>query len=82
MIISVRCFTCGKLMGNKYDYFCKKVIEKKIKLGGKTDQPAVIDVLEEDIKKTSEGEVLDDLGCIRYCCRKILLTHISLIDEI
>ena len=82
MIIPVRCFTCGKLTGNKYKYFCEKVLERKIKLDIKTDQPSVIEVLEEDVKKTPEGEVLDELGCIRYCCRKTLLTHIPLMKDI
>ena len=82
MIIPVRCFTCGKLTGNKYKYYYEKVLERKIKLDLKTDQPSVIEVLEEDVKKTPEGEVLDELGCIRYCCRKTLLTHIPLMKDI
>lgn len=82
MIIPVCCFTCGKTLGNKYDYYCKKVVERKLKLNINPDQPSIIDVNEDDIKKTPEGEVMDELGLIRYCCRKIFLTHISLIDEI
>jgi len=27
------------------------------------------------------GKVLDDLGAKKYCCRKTLLTHAELIDE-
>lgn len=26
------------------------------------------------------GEVLDDLGIDRYCCRRMLLSHIKLVD--
>ncbi len=26
--------------------------------------------------------VLDDLGLERYCCRRMILTHVELIDEI
>ena len=37
---------------------------------------------EDNQTKTPEGEVMDELGLVRYCCRKIFLTHISLIDEI
>lgn len=32
---------------------------------------------EEDPKK-----ILDDLGFDRYCCRRIFLSHVDLIDEI
>jgi DNA-directed RNA polymerase subunit N (RpoN/RPB10) len=27
-------------------------------------------------------EVLDDLGVERYCCRRMLLSHVDLVDEI
>jgi len=26
------------------------------------------------------GRVLDDLGVDRYCCRRMLLTHVELVD--
>ncbi|HHI30619.1 DNA-directed RNA polymerase subunit N [Methanosarcinales archaeon ex4484_138] len=26
------------------------------------------------------GRVLDDLGVDRYCCRRMLLTHVGLVD--
>ena len=32
MIIPVRCFTCGKVIGNKYETYLKRVNEKKLKL--------------------------------------------------
>jgi len=28
------------------------------------------------------GKVLDDLGVRRYCCRRMLLSHVDLIDEV
>ncbi len=31
---------------------------------------------------TPEGEALDRLGMQRYCCRRMLLTHIDLIDKL
>ncbi|MCW7076565.1 MAG: DNA-directed RNA polymerase subunit N [Candidatus Syntropharchaeales archaeon] len=27
------------------------------------------------------GEVLDDLGVERYCCRRMLLTHLEIVDK-
>ncbi|MHA1238538.1 MAG: DNA-directed RNA polymerase subunit N [Candidatus Odinarchaeia archaeon] len=59
MIIPIRCFTCGALIGDKWEEF-----KKRIENG-------------EDPKK-----VLDDLGVKRYCCRRMFLSHIDLIDEI
>ena len=59
MIIPVRCFSCGKLVGDKWEPFAKRV-----EAG-------------EDPK-----EVLNNLGVTRYCCRRMLLSHVELIDEI
>jgi len=59
VIIPIRCFTCGALIGDKWEEF-----KKRIENG-------------EDPKK-----VLDDLGVKRYCCRRMFLSHIDLIDEI
>ena len=41
---------------------------------------------EEFKKRVDEGEdpkkVLDELNVKRYCCRRMLLSHIDLIDEL
>jgi len=59
MIIPVRCFSCGFLIGDKWEDFAMRV------KGG------------EDA-----GKVLDNLGVKRYCCRRMLLSHVEVIDEI
>ncbi len=59
MIVPVRCFTCGKVLADKY-YVFKERVEKG-----------------EDPEK-----VLDDLGVERYCCRRTLLSHVELIDQV
>ena len=59
MIIPVRCFTCGKLISDKWEEFTSRV-----KAG-------------EDAKK-----VLDSLGLTRYCCRRMILSHIDISDSI
>ncbi|GBC75755.1 hypothetical protein HRbin06_01077 [archaeon HR06] len=59
MLIPIRCFTCGNLIGDKYEEFVRR-----IKNG-------------EEAKK-----VLDDMKIERYCCRRMLLTHIEVIDQI
>lgn len=41
---------------------------------------------EEFCKRVEKGEdpekVLDDLGVKRYCCRRMLISHVQLIDEL
>ena len=44
------------------------------------------DKWEDFARRVKEGEdagkVLDDLGVSRYCCRRMLLSHVEIIDEI
>lgn len=75
MIIPIRCFTCGKVIGNKY----KTYIEKTKK---KNDEQTTIDINSKTVKKTEEGKVMDELGLERYCCRKVIMTHVDLVDII
>jgi DNA-directed RNA polymerase subunit N (RpoN/RPB10) len=35
-----------------------------------------------EIKRKNAGEVLDELGLERYCCRTVFLTHVDLIHDI
>ncbi|MFQ5832782.1 MAG: DNA-directed RNA polymerase subunit N [Candidatus Thorarchaeota archaeon] len=58
MIIPVRCFTCGKVVADKFEQF-----KRQVRQG---EDPAV---------------VLDSLGLHRYCCRRMLLSHIDIIDS-
>ncbi|KHN74698.1 DNA-directed RNA polymerases I, II, and III subunit RPABC5 [Toxocara canis] len=59
MIIPVRCFTCGKVIGNKWD--------------------AYLGLLQSEY---SEGDALDALNLRRYCCRRMLLSHVDLIEKL
>jgi len=59
MIIPIRCFTCGKVIGNKWEMY--------------------LALLEND---ETEAEALDKLGMKRYCCRRMLLTHVDLIQKL
>jgi len=59
IIIPVRCFSCGSLIGDKWEDFAKRVKEGE-----------------------DSGKVLDSLGVKRYCCRRMLLSHVEVIDEI
>ncbi|MFQ6085306.1 MAG: DNA-directed RNA polymerase subunit N [Candidatus Bathyarchaeia archaeon] len=46
----------------------------------------IADKWEDFSKRVKRGEppkeVLDDMGVKRYCCRRMLLTHVSVIDRI
>jgi DNA-directed RNA polymerases I, II, and III subunit RPABC5 len=58
MIIPVRCYSCGKVVGNLYEPY-KALLAKD----------------------HTEAEALEALGLERYCCRRMILTHIELADD-
>ena len=83
MIIPVKCMTCNKVLADKYNYYERELLRKKLALNVDIDiDPLIININAKDIKKTIAGEIMDDLGLIRICCRKVMLTSINIIDEI
>jgi DNA-directed RNA polymerase subunit N len=59
MIVPVRCFSCGKVIGDKWEEF-----------------------KERTSKGEDAGDVLNDLGLDRYCCRRMILSHVEIIDDV
>jgi|TARA_B100001057_G_C22393928_1_gene773278 DNA-directed RNA polymerase subunit N (RpoN/RPB10) len=76
MIIPVKCFTCGKVLGDKYLFYLKEVRKRKIEMGENPDN--VVYLTKEFSKKTPEGDVMDILGLNRSCCRRHMLTHVDI----
>ncbi len=76
MIVPVRCVTCGKVIGSKYYYYKEEVAARK-KKAGLPNEDTVINMNSSHIEKTIEGQILDELGLIRLCCRKVFLGHIE-----
>ena len=77
MIIPVKCFTCGKVLADKYQYYQKTVAEMKLK--NKEELSEIKYLNSNNIKKTAEGKVMDDLGLTRMCCRRHMLTHVDIL---
>ena len=76
MIIPVKCFTCGKVIADKYLYYLREVRKRKLSLGENPDN--VVYLTKEFSKKTPEGEVMDELKLTRSCCRRHMLTHVDI----
>ena len=81
MIIPIRCYTCSKLLADKYEYYESELLRKKLAMNT-TEDPLIININASDIQKTIAGEIMDELGLTRICCRKVMLTSINIIDEI
>jgi DNA-directed RNA polymerase subunit N (RpoN/RPB10) len=76
MIIPVKCFTCGKVLADKYMYYTREV--RKMKLDKGQDPDKVVYLTKDYSEKTAEGIVLDNLGLTRMCCRRHMLTHVDI----
>ena len=59
MIVPVRCFSCGKVVGDKWEDYNRRVEAGE-----------------------NASDVLDDLGVTRYCCRRMLLSHTEILDDV
>lgn len=42
----------------------------------------LIGTVKEDGDTTSDGDAMDQLGLSRYCCRRMMLTHVDLIEKL
>jgi DNA-directed RNA polymerase subunit N (RpoN/RPB10) len=83
MIIPVRCFTCNKVISDKWIPFVEQV--KKEKTGDVDNDIKDLDIEYIDLDKPNksvEGKVMDDLGLHRYCCRRMFLGNVHLITYI
>jgi DNA-directed RNA polymerase subunit N (RpoN/RPB10) len=67
MIIPVRCVTCGKVIGDKWRWFERKLDEE----GPTTDEA-----------KSKKARLMDELGLKRMCCRRHMLTTVDVMDKI
>jgi DNA-directed RNA polymerase subunit N (RpoN/RPB10) len=76
MIIPVKCFTCGNVLANKYQYYLREVRMMKTKSG--EDPENVVYLTKDNAKKTPEGIVMDNLKLTRMCCRRHMLSHVDI----
>lgn len=83
MIIPVRCFTCNRVLGSKYQAFQDFVKENQ------PDHSKIENILKGD----PDGKLLDEetvyqkgfkkIGINdRYCCKRHIISHIDLIEKI
>jgi DNA-directed RNA polymerase subunit N (RpoN/RPB10) len=76
MIIPVKCFTCGMVIADKYEYYINEV--KRLKIAEDKDPDDVVYLTKDFRDKTPEGKVLDRLKLTRSCCRRHMLTHVDI----
>lgn len=77
MIIVVRCWTCGKVLGNKiraYERLCKNAQQHSE--GSGSEQHAYLE------PGQSRDQAMEELGITRLCCRRHMLGHIDMVDDL
>ena len=81
MIIVVRCFTCGKVLADKWDYYeqaCRELADGNGAEAAEGAEGAV----EAQASKSGRGKILDRLQLDRICCRRHFLGHVDMMDVI
>ena len=87
MIIPVRCFTCGKVLGDKWNTY-KKLLAKK-NVDNKKNKYTINDITitskDDPLKhfdNNHQDKILNKMNITKMCCRRHMLTHVDLIDII
>ena len=78
MIIPVRCMNCGKLLADKWLEYTRRLKEIQ---GDNYGNRTYFDGT-ESLEKTPEAQAMEEFEFLRYCCRKVFLTHVDLIRNI
>ena len=82
MIIPVRCFTCGSVLGDKWIPYVTTVTEEKNKSSDQLDSESTTYIDLKKPEKSIEGLVLDEMGIHKYCCRRMMISKVHMISYI
>jgi DNA-directed RNA polymerase I, II, and III subunit RPABC5 len=85
MLIPIRCFTCGKVLADKWNPFVE--IVKNERGGGELNlnnniELEYLDTKSPEATKSIEGDILDKLNITRYCCRRMMLGTVNIVSDI
>ena len=80
MIIPIRCFSCNNLIGDKYVIYTE--LNKKINPENNVTTIDTNLINEGKVDTSTQGQILDDLNIKRYCCRRMFLTQVDIVDII
>ena len=72
----VKC-SCGKVLGSKYEYYYEQVYKAKVAKNIDVDRTQYLSKKSSSTKSV-EGEVLDEMRILKYCCRREMLTAVKM----
>ena len=83
MIIPVRCFTCGFVLGDKWIPYVTTVQEEKNTSNEEvTEEPTTTYINLKNPVKSIEGKILDEMNIHKYCCRRMMISNVHMISYI
>tara|TARA_Y100001958_G_C21125015_1_gene467996 strand:- start:429 stop:671 length:243 start_codon:yes stop_codon:yes gene_type:complete len=80
MIIPVRCFTCGKVLGNLWEKYNEELQKSYNSEVSNNELMRIVDL--QNNEESAEKKILDNLGIKRYCCRRVMLSTVDLVEKI
>ncbi len=80
MIIPIRCTSCGKVIAHLWEEYNEKVQNSYNEKVPVNNSKRIVDVKESE--ESDEKKILDEMGLKRYCCRRMMLSHIDLCDKL
>ena len=85
MIIPMVCFTCGKPISHLWEPYIKEVTEHYNKAGIDMSKNVHVEKTLNELEKplnNIEKKTLDKMGLTRYCCRRMIVSHVDLTKKI
>ena len=82
MIVPIRCFTCNKVIGHLWEEYLNLIQMAYIESDITNNRKNRFVNIEDLENKTIEGKILDKMGLNKYCCRRMMLSHVDLCDKI
>lgn len=88
MLPPIRCFTCGKVIADQYDYYVQEVQKLHNKEPPKRQTKAAAEAAANEAHATRHfdgiltGPIMNKLGLKRYCCRRMMLGTEDMMDVI
>jgi DNA-directed RNA polymerase subunit N (RpoN/RPB10) len=88
MLIVIKCFTCNKVLADKWLYYereCKKLDDKYKETSDDQDGGAGTSNKGKELKNMdpkTRKEILDNMGLHRLCCRRHMLGCVDLMELI
>lgn len=82
MLIPVRCFSCGKVLADKWRWYQARLAELAAGRDGDDTDDACDDAGGTAVRSVMgpAAGLLDQLGLVRMCCRRHMLSHVDLVS--